>query len=58
MFNLLKRLWAEESGQGLTEYGLILGLIAVVVIALLATMGEQLQGVFQSIVDQLPGADG
>ncbi|WP_035268383.1 Flp family type IVb pilin [Desulfitibacter alkalitolerans] len=54
MLNLVKKFWKEEDGQGLTEYGLILGLIAVVVVGLLATMGTQIRDVFQAIVDQLP----
>ena len=33
---------AEEAGQGLAEYGLILGMVAAVVIGALATFGSQL----------------
>jgi pilus assembly protein Flp/PilA len=43
----------REEGQGLVEYALILVLIAVVVIAVLTLLGGQVQGVFQSIADQL-----
>jgi pilus assembly protein Flp/PilA len=43
----------REEGQGLVEYALILVLIAVVVIAVLTLLGGQIQGVFQSIADQL-----
>lgn len=54
--NLLSRIVKEEEGQALTEYGLIIGLIAVVVIGVVATLGGQIKSVFQSIVDELPGA--
>lgn len=39
MLNTVKRLWAEEEGQGMAEYGLILALVAVVVIGALLTLG-------------------
>lgn len=55
MLNLVKKFWKEEDGQGLTEYGLILGLIAVVVVGLLVAMGQQISDVFQAIVDNLGG---
>ena len=35
----LRRLLAEQDGQGLTEYALILGLIAVVAIVALTLLG-------------------
>ncbi|MHB8171483.1 MAG: Flp family type IVb pilin [Thermincolia bacterium] len=53
MLNMLKRLWKDEEGQGMTEYGLILGLIAVVVIGLLTTMGTDIRAKFQEIVNAL-----
>jgi pilus assembly protein Flp/PilA len=39
---LLQRLWKEESGQGLVEYGLLVGLIVVIVIAVLLIFREAL----------------
>lgn len=44
----LKALLHNEKGQGMVEYGLILSLIAVVVIAALTLMGTNLQGMFNS----------
>ncbi len=49
------RLFKEEEGQALTEYGLLVGLIAVAVVTLLVTMGEQLAAVFNEIVTKLTG---
>ena len=43
----------SEKGQGLVEYGLILALISIVVILLLTTIGTNLQGIFQQVVDAL-----
>ncbi len=43
----------REEGQGLVEYALILVLVAVVVIALLTLMGQEVNNVFQSVVDAL-----
>ncbi len=56
MMNLLKRLVKEESGQALTEYGLIIALIAILIIAALTGLKDSIAGVFQRISDQLNGA--
>ena len=41
MMNKLRGLLTEEQGQGMTEYGLVLGLIAVAAVtALIALRGE------------------
>lgn len=54
--NLLRRLWSEESGQGMTEYGLILALIAIVVIVALQLMGGSLETIFGRITQELEQA--
>ncbi|HEY9287857.1 MAG TPA: Flp family type IVb pilin [Candidatus Dormibacteraeota bacterium] len=50
---LIRRLveWAtrDQRGQGMVEYALILVLIAVVVIAILMVLGNQVQNVFCNI---------
>lgn len=43
-----KGLLKNEKGQGMVEYGLILSLIAVVVIAALTLMGGNLTSMFNS----------
>ena len=47
--------WAQrdERGQTLVEYGLLLALIAIVVIAVLILLGPAVSGIFQSVNDQL-----
>lgn len=45
----------KERGQSLVEYALILVLIAIVVIVILTALGENLQSVFNQIVNALGG---
>lgn len=44
MFRTLKNLIADERGQGLAEYGLILALVAVVCIGAVRTLGTDING--------------
>jgi pilus assembly protein Flp/PilA len=43
----------SEEGQTLVEYGLLLALIAIVVIAVLILLGPAISGIFKSVNDQL-----
>lgn len=43
----------EEEGQGMTEYGLILGLIVVIAVAVMALFGPQISGIFDRTGDAL-----
>ena len=49
------RLRREEKGATAVEYGLMVGLIAVVIIAAVMALGQELNGLFQAIVTALPG---
>lgn len=40
---------AREEGQGLVEYGLIIFLVAIVVIAVLILVGPRIAAIFSSI---------
>uniref|UniRef100_E6QEB3 Flp/Fap pilin component n=1 Tax=mine drainage metagenome TaxID=410659 RepID=E6QEB3_9ZZZZ len=44
----------EEEGVTAIEYGLIAGLIAVVIIGAVTTLGNKLNAVFNLIVSKLP----
>ncbi len=45
-------LWMlREEGQGLVEYGLILVLIAVAIVILAATLGDQIGELFSRVAD-------
>ncbi len=48
MSNVIKRFLRDESGATAIEYGLIVALIAVVIIAAVTTVGTQLDGKFQA----------
>jgi pilus assembly protein Flp/PilA len=50
---LLARVMDEEEGQGLTEYALILALIAVVAIAALTLLGGKVTAVLSSAANSL-----
>jgi Flp pilus assembly pilin Flp len=46
MKNLLARLWNEESGQDLVEYGLLLALVAVSAITSMKTIASAVSTAF------------
>jgi len=50
---MLKRLFAEEEGQTLIEYGLLTALIAVVAIAILSVLGRKTKDVFVTVNDSM-----
>ncbi len=48
MKNLVARLWREEEGQDLTEYGLLLVLVALAAVASMQTLASAVSTVFGS----------
>ena len=54
MFELMKLALQSQKGQGMVEYGLIIGLIAVVLVASLSSMETGIAATFTKIVTQLP----
>jgi len=51
----LREALAREEGQGMTEYGLILILIAIVVVLMLGVLGHQINNAYSNIATSLPG---
>ena len=51
MLNSIKRLFTEESGQGMAEYGLILALVAVLLIGALSALQGGLATTFKTVTD-------
>ena len=47
MMNLVKRLWNEEDGQGMTEYGLIIALVSVALIITVVAFKDRLVQIFR-----------
>ncbi len=52
---IISRLNRDEEGASAVEYGLLVGLIAVVIIAAVVALGGSLNGMFESIDDGLNG---
>jgi pilus assembly protein Flp/PilA len=50
MMNKLKGLVVEENGQGMTEYGLVLGLIAVAAVGALVILRDEIVEMFDNAV--------
>lgn len=46
---ILQRLWKDESGQGLVEYGLLIVLIVVIAVAALTVFGDSIKDLFGGI---------
>lgn len=51
----IKQFFTEEKGQGMTEYGLILGLIALAAVGVMGFFGEQIQAKFAEVAKKLTG---
>jgi len=56
MPSMLTRFWHEESGQGLTEYALVLALVSIGLIAVLVVFRDAIGGIFDRIAQVLRGA--
>lgn len=58
MTNFIKNFLQDEEGATAIEYGLIAGLIAVVIIGTVTALGGKIDGVFKEIGDALPESSG
>ncbi len=56
MKQIMKLLWREERGQDLTEYALLLVLVALVAIATMQTLGSAISNVFANAASNLVSA--
>ena len=54
---LAKAFWSDESGQGLAEYALLLGLIVVGVVLIIKGMGTHIKSIFNKANTSLASAD-
>jgi pilus assembly protein Flp/PilA len=55
MLKKIKNLVVQEEGQAMTEYGLIIALIAVVVMAAVTVLGTEIKATFNEIVTKFGG---
>lgn len=58
MMNKLIGLVKEEQGQGMTEYGLVLGVIAIGVVAVLGLLKDEILALFQDTTTELQSVTG
>jgi len=56
MKNFFARLWKEEEGQDLTEYALLLVLIALAAIVVMSDLGSAINKVFSAGASTLSSA--
>jgi pilus assembly protein Flp/PilA len=55
MKELFKSFWKDESGQGLTEYALIIALVSIALILVLIAFRDEIGRVFNEIRSTLAG---
>jgi Flp pilus assembly pilin Flp len=58
MKNLLKLLWQEQNGQDLTEYALLLVLLALGAITSMRTIANMINGLFANAASNIATAAG
>jgi Flp pilus assembly pilin Flp len=58
MKDLVARLWSEENGQDLTEYALLLALLALGAIATVRSLATTVNNVFQNSASNIATAAG
>lgn len=56
MKNKLLAFWKDESGVTAVEYGLIAGVMAALLVAVLGLFGDNLKALFEAIADTLSDA--
>ena len=56
MSGWLKKLWTDEDGATMVEYAVMVALICAVCIAIVKTMGTQVQNAFQTASDAQPAS--
>ncbi len=53
MKKFLHRFSRDERGQTMTEYALILAVVAVAVIGVMTLLGDKVKAIFQSVLDAI-----
>jgi Flp pilus assembly pilin Flp len=52
--SLLSRLWAQEDGQDVAEYAVMLSVILVIVVGTIRLIGGNANNVFSSVASAIP----
>lgn len=58
MVQKMKALVTRQEGQGMTEYGLVLGIIAVAVVAVLVTLKDEILVIYQTALGNIQSRNG
>jgi len=53
MFNVISRLWSEDSGQDIAEYAVMLAVILVLVVGTVRLIGSNANNAFSSVASSL-----
>jgi Flp pilus assembly pilin Flp len=53
IFNIINKLYKDERGQGLAEYGLIVCLVSVVVILVMMNIGEANNNTLNQVANEM-----
>ena len=53
MVEVLSRLWAEDQGQDIAEYAVMLAVILVIVVGTLRVIGSNANNVFSSVASSI-----
>jgi pilus assembly protein Flp/PilA len=51
--NMVKRLIIEEEGQGMTEYALVLAVIAIGIVGTVSLFKDEIVGLWENMTDQI-----
>ena len=49
----MMKLWKNEEGQGMVEYGLIIALVAIIVIAGISLLGKNIGNLFNTVANNI-----
>lgn len=55
MINIVRKMWHDDEGQDLAEYGLLLALIAVVLVTGIGLFKDQISAAFSKATSVLAG---
>ena len=55
MLTLLKKVWAEDDGQDIAEYAMMLAVILLIVAATVSSIGQNANGVFANAANKVSG---
>jgi Flp pilus assembly pilin Flp len=53
MYNLMQRLWAEDAGQDIAEYAVMLAVILVLVVGTVRLIGSNANNVFSNVASSI-----